>query len=178
VRVRAAASVALIAAVAALLAGCSLFMQPETQQPYNPADGINVTIGELGLRNVLVVTEDGELGNLVMVAVNGGDRDITATLQYETDGTKHEVEIEVPAKSSVNFGSGDSGQLLLENLGARAGGLLDLYVQYGDIPGKQLQVPVVDGGLPQYQDLTPVKPMPTHSPEPSETPTPSATPAG
>ena len=40
-RARAAASVALTAVVAALLAGCGFWVPVATQDPYNPSDGVN-----------------------------------------------------------------------------------------------------------------------------------------
>ncbi len=178
-RARAAASLALIIAAAAVLAECSLFFQPETQQPYDPSDGINANIGDLLLRDVIVVSEDGELGNLVMVASNAGPEDLAVTLQYETAGTKHNVHIEVPANATVDFGFGDGGQLLLEDIGTMPGSLLPLYVQYGNVPGEELQVPVIDGSLAQYQGFLPTPtPTPTPTPSATETPTPSATPVG
>jgi hypothetical protein len=174
VRARAAASLALVAVTAVMLAGCSLWMEPETQVPYDPSDGINVNVGELQLRNVLVVTEDGVDGNLVMTIVNQGDDDLEVALQYETDGTKHDLTIDVPGDASTEFGTGDAGQLLLEDIGTLPGGLLDLYVQYGEVPGKLLQVPVVSGLFPPYEDLLPT-PTPTPKPTNTATPSPSET---
>jgi hypothetical protein len=175
VRARAVASVALVSIIAALLTGCGYTTPVGTVPEYNPSDGINADIGELALRNVLVVSDDGVDGNLVMVAINNGATDIDATLQYETDGTKHEVEIAIAAKSSVEFGFGDAGQLLLEDIGVKPGGLLDLYVQYGDEPGELLEVPVIDETLAEYEGLKPTPkptPKPTATVEPTETPTP------
>ena len=176
-RARAVASLALVAVAAVVLAGCSLWMEPETQVPYDPSDGTNANIGELQLRNVLVVSEDGVDGNLVMTIVNMGDNDVEVALQYETDGKKHDLTIEVPGDASTQFGSGDAGQLLLEDIGTLPGGLLDLYMQYGDVPGKQLQVPVVNGTKPPYEGLLPT-PTPTPTPSETATPSPSDTPAG
>ena len=105
-RARAAASVALTAVVAALLAGCGFWVPVATQDPYNPSDGVNGEIGELELRNVLVITEDGILGNLLMSAVNNGEADLDVNLQWEADGTKHDLEIAVPGDSVVQFGFG------------------------------------------------------------------------
>jgi hypothetical protein len=171
VRARAAASVALVSIVAALLTGCGFMTPVATQYEYDPSDGINADIGELALRNVLIVSDDGVDGNLVMVAINNGDTDIEAVLQYETDGVKHNVEIQVGANETVEYGFGDGGQLLLEDIDTRPGGLLDLYVQYGDEPGELLEVPVVSQELAEYDGLNPTPtptPTPTATPEPTE----------
>lgn len=174
-RARAAASVALVSIVAALLAGCGYTTPIGTVPEYNPSDGINADLGELALRNVIVISDDGVDGNLLMVAINNGDTDIELKLQYETDGTEHNVEVLVEANSTVEFGSGDDGQLLLEDIGVEPGGLLDLYVQYGSEPGELLQVPVIDTTLAEYEGLLPTPkptPTPTATPEPTETPAP------
>ena len=165
-RARVAASVALIAATAALLAGCGLFNEPGTETDYDPSDGVNAEIGELALRNVLVISTDGDLGNLVMTAVNNGEQDLDVTLQYETDGIKHEVEISVDGNSVADFGFGTGGQLLLEDIGTEPGDLLELYVQFGSEPGVLLNVPVLDGTQSEYVDLVPTPtPVPLPSPE-------------
>ena len=167
-RARAAASLVLVAVTAAVLAGCSLWMQPETQVTYDPSDGINANIGVLELRDVLVVTEDGVDGNLVMTAVNESPEPLEVTLQYETDGTKHNLTLDLAANSTTPFGFGDAGQLLLEDIGTPPGSLLLLYVQFGDEPGEQLPVPSVSGEFPPYDGLLPT-PTPTPTPSPSVT---------
>jgi hypothetical protein len=172
VRARAAASLVLVAVTAAVLAGCSLWMQPETQVSYDPSEGINANIGVLELRDVLVVTEDGVDGNLVMTALNKSPEPLEVTLQYETDGTKHNLTIDLAANSTTMFGSGEAGQLLLEDIGTPPGSLLPLYVQFGDEPGQQLQVPAVNGTFPPYEGLLPT---PTPTPTLAPTPTPSVT---
>jgi hypothetical protein len=61
---------------------------------------------------------------------------------------------------------------LLPSIDTKAGSLLPIYFQYGTEPGKQLDVPVLDGSLPQYATL-----LPTATPTPSVTPTPTVTPS-
>ena len=126
---------------------------------------------------------DGEDGNLVASAYNDSDQSIDLTLQYDVDG-KHTIDIELAPNSTTPIGFGKKGQLLLPGIGTDAGGLLPLYVQYGDEPGKQVKVPVLDDQQSQYRDLTPT-PIPTPvstetatpSPTDSATPAPSGTPA-
>src|SRR5690606_14207812 len=86
VRARAVAAIALSGALALSLSGCTMWMHVETARPYHPSDGVNVTVGDLQLRNVLVLTEDGELGNLIGTAVNLTGSDIDFTVQWKADG--------------------------------------------------------------------------------------------
>jgi hypothetical protein len=175
VRVRTGASIIAASALAMGLAGCSLFASPQTQFPYDPSDGVRVTVGDVRLLNVIVFTEDGEDGNLVATAVNSGDSDIDLRLQYVSGGDKVDVEVTVPGGETVGFGSGEAGQLLLPEIDAKPGDLLRLYVQYGDTPGKQIDVPVLDASLSEYDGLLPTPtptPIVTVTPEPTETPAP------
>ena len=176
-RARAAAVTAVTAVLALALAGCVLFTPPQTSEPYDPSDGVGGEVGEVNLANVLVVTNDGTLGNLSMTAVNTSNADVTLNIQYPSNGTKHDLSVAVPAKSSAIFGSGANGQLLLNDIGVKAGGLLDIYFQYGTEPGTLLRVPVLDGAMEPYSTLTPT-PVPVPLPSPTGDLTPSPTPSG
>ncbi len=166
-RARAVAAIALSGALALALSGCNMWMDVETQRPYDPSDGVSLTVGDLQLRNVLVVTEDGELGNLVGTAVNATGDDIDFTVQWKVDGTYHEVELTAEAGGSTTFGVDE--QVALEPLGVDAGDLLDAVVHIAT-DQKALVIPVLDATLPEYGDLVPVPvPTPTPTPTPTET---------
>jgi hypothetical protein len=159
------AAIALSGALALGLSGCNMWMDVETQRPYDPSDGVSLSIGDLELRNVLVVSEDGELGNLVGTAVNTTGDDIDFTVQWKVDGDYHEVELTAEANGSTTFGVDD--QVTLEPLGEAPGGLLDAVVHIST-DQKELQIPVLDTTLPEYGDAVPT-PTPTPTPEQVET---------
>jgi len=96
-------SAALLAAAAAglVLSGCS-FSSPDTSlQPYAPADGLQTEMGDVLVRNMLVVSEGGgEPGLLVGALVNRGQED--TIVQVEVADTS--AEIVVPAGVSVVLG--------------------------------------------------------------------------
>jgi hypothetical protein len=173
VRVRTGASIAATFALAAGLSACS-FAFPQTQEPYEASDGVSVMVGDIRVLNAIVFTEDGEDGNFFAAAVNTGDSDVDLTLQYLSDGEKVDVEIEVPAGETVRLG-GEDGQVFLPGIDAAPGSLLSIYFQYGDRPGKQIDVPVLDTALESYDGLLPT-PTPTPTPAVTATPTPSPTP--
>ncbi len=172
-RARAVAAIALSAALVVGLSGCALWQQPETGREYDPSDGVSLSLGDLELRNVLVVTEDGELGNLIGTAVNTTGSDIDFTVQWNVDGEYYEVELTAAGNGRTDFGfSGD--QVTLEPLGAIAGSLLDAVVHISS-DQRELRIPVLDATLVEYEDALPT---PTPTPTPSGTPSPSATPQG
>ena len=170
------ASLALGLALVGALSACSVFTLPTTQRPYDASDGVSVHVGDVRLLNVIVFTEDGEDGNFSAGAVNTSDRDVELTLQYESDGERVDVVVDIPAGTTFNLG-GDGDQVFLPGIGVMPGGLLKVYVQYGSNPGKQIDVPVLDTSLPEYDGLLPTPtptptPTETAAPEPTETPAP------
>ncbi len=173
-RVRTGASIAAAFALVAGLSACS-FAFPQTQKPYEASDGVSVTVGDIRVLNAIVFTEDGEDGNFFAAAANSGDSDVDLTLQYVSGGEKVNVEIEVPAGETVRLG-GEDGQVFLPGIDAAPGALLAIYFQYGDRPGKQIDVPVLDAALGEYDGLLPT-PTPTPIPTVTATPEPTETPA-
>ena len=172
-RARVAASAGLTALVALALAGCNFFTPQSTLVPYDPADGVSAQVGDIQVLNALIVSEDGLSGNLVFSALNSGSDDVDLTLQFESNGEKVTLDVDVEAGTTGEFGFGESGQLFLAGIDTQPGGLLPIYFQYGDEQGRQLLVPVLDGELEQYEGLLPT---PTPTPTPTETAAPEPTP--
>jgi len=125
-----------------------------TTEHYDASDGVSANVGDLDLRNVLVVSEDGADGNLVMTVVNTGEDDATLGVQFG-EGGGDVIEVEVEAGQTLVLGSDEDEPVLLEGIDAEVGGLLPMYFQYGDAEGVEKQVPVLDARLPEYADLAP-----------------------
>ncbi|TFV99969.1 hypothetical protein [Orlajensenia leifsoniae] len=155
-RGRIASSVIVAAAIIVGTAGCGLVAPQATTYHYFASDGVSGDIGEIGIRNAVIVTDKGKLGNLVVTIVNSGSEDAEITVQHESSSGKKTVTIDAPANETTLFGPAGGEQVLLRDLDAQAGSLLDVYFQYGDEQGEDLQVPVLDGGLPEYSDLLPI----------------------
>jgi hypothetical protein len=178
VRARVVASAASAALVAMVLAGCNFITPQATLKPYDASDGVSGKVGNIDVLNAFVISEDGVNGNLVFTALNSGGKSVTLSVQYESDGKKVDNTVTVTGHGATDVGGfGDGDQLYLEGIDTAPGGLLALYFQYGDEPGKQLQVPVLDASLEQYRDLAPQTPTPTPTPEATDAPEPSETPA-
>lgn len=173
-KARAVAAIALSAALVVGLSGCSFWLQPETLRSYDPSDGVSLSLGDLELRNMIVVSEDGELGNLVGTAVNSTDSEIDFTVQWKVGGEFVEVELSAAPNARTDFGF-EGEQVTLEPLGAPVGSLLDAVVHTSK-DQKELRIPVLDATLPEYTPALP-KPTPTPTPTPSVTPEPTETPA-
>jgi hypothetical protein len=176
VRARVVASAALAALVAVVLAGCNFITPQATLKPYDASDGVSGKVGDIDLLNAFVISEDGVNGNLVLTALNHGGKSVTLAIQYESDGEKVDLTVKVAGNGSTDLGGfNDSEQLYLSGIDTIPGGLLPVYFQYGDEPGHQLMVPVLDASLEQYGDLVPQTPTPTPTPASTETPQPGAT---
>ena len=153
-KARLAASAALAIVLALGASGCAMLTYQATTEKYEPSDGVSADVGDLDLRNILIVSEDGDEGTLVMTVVNTGADDATLGVQVG-EGGGDITEIEVEAGQTVVLGSEDEEKVVLEGLDAEVGGLALLFFQAGDAEGLEKQVPVLDSRLPEYADLAP-----------------------
>ena len=125
-----------------------------TTEHYDASDGVSVDVGDLDLRNILIVSEDGVDGNLVMTVVNRGESDATLGVQFGAGGGEV-IEVEVEAGQTLVLGSEEDEPILLEGIDTEVGALLPMYFQYGDAEGVEKEVPILDARLPEYADLAP-----------------------
>lgn len=158
-KARLAASAALALGLALGASGCSMLTYQATTEKYDASDGVSVDVGDLDLRNVLVVSEDGEDGILVMTVVNNGDDDVELGVQFgEGGGDTQTVEIEAGGTAAFGVDEVEGIDVLdpivLEGIDTMPGALLSMYFQYGDNEGIQKQVPVLDARLAEYNHLS------------------------
>ncbi|CAN5405506.1 hypothetical protein BH10ACT6_BH10ACT6_16180 [soil metagenome] len=168
VKVRAGAAAAIAALIAVSVAACAPIA---TLKHYDPSDGVSTTVGDVKVLNALVLTKAGANGNLLFSAYNPTNELIQLTVQYSTADTRLTKSATLLPDATSDFGYGKNGQFFLPGIATKAGSLVDIYFQYGDHEGKQIPVPVLDGGLPQYSGLLPT---PTRTPTPSSTVLPPA----
>lgn len=179
-KVRAGAGVAIAALIALGVSACAPIA---TLKHYDPSDGISTMVGDVKVLNALVLTKAGATGNLLFSAYNPSDELVQLTVQYDVHGDKQTKTATLLPDSTTDVGYGKGGQFLLSGLNTKAGSLVDIYFQYGDEAGKQITVPVLDGGLAQYSELLPTAtPTPTATTKPvlppPVAPAPSPTPTG
>lgn len=168
-KARAIAAIVTAGLVTTSIAGCTFVTPIATQQITDVTDGVDVQVGDVKLLNALVITQNGQNGNLVAQAYNESDQKVTLSLQYDVEG-KHTIKVALAPNGATKLGYGPKGQVFLPKIGTDAGSLLPLYVQYGSQPGKQIKVPVLTNRQGEYQKLDPTTP-----PKPAPTPTPTQT---
>jgi hypothetical protein len=182
VRVRIAATVVVAASLLLSTAGCSFF-SPQMVKQYSPSDGVDTTVGQVKIRNALLLTRDGNVASLLVSLVNDGSKTVNVLIQY--DGTtasgapgKVDTRVQLDAGEVKTFGSSDTRQLLFNGIDSKPGSLFPVFVQYGTLTGAQLRVPVLDGSLSEYSKLLPT-PLPTATPSanPTVIPVPTPTPS-
>jgi len=123
---------------------------------YDPSDGVGTEIGELALRNIMLITNDAGEGNLVMTVVNSGANDVSLNVQYTDGGSQINKTVDVPsAPALLRVGDDPGAAVLFSGSDVIPGGLTPIYFQYAENPGELVLVPVLDGTLPEYELLVP-----------------------
>ncbi len=177
-RARIAASVVLAAGILLGTSACNLFAPQATTIHYDASDGVSGNVGDLAIRNAIVISDNGELGNLVVTVVNGGVTSQNLQIQFESKGKKVSQEVEIPANATIPIGDMSHPSVQLENIDTNPGALLPVFFQYGEETGVELLVPVLNSNLPQYKSFAPTaspKPITTQLPAVEPTPTPTET---
>jgi copper(I)-binding protein len=160
----------LLAVVTTAMSGCSFLYQAETQRPVITADGVWTNTGDLGLRGVLVVSDEPGSGALLGMVVNSGSTD-DRLVGISVDGTEvtPAPDLAIPAGGTVQLGQRGQGfddatadMLVLTAASLKPGGTATLRLLFDNAPAVTLQVLVVDRDG-NYADV----PVPTATPTPA-----------
>lgn len=176
-RARIAASVVLAAGILLGTSACNLFAPQATTNTYDASDGVSGNVGDLAIRNAVLISDNGELGNLLVTVVNDGASAQNLEIQYTSGGKKTTQEVEIAANSTIPIGDKGHPSVVLENIDTIPGALLPVFFQYGNETGVELLVPVLTSSLSEYSTFAPTA-TPTPTPAaitPSETPAPTET---
>lgn len=134
------------------LAGCSATNAITTDRNYDPSDGLGIVLGEVELTNVLVLTAaEGEAGTVLGAATNRGTNPVDLSIGL---GDGADTVVALPAGGTVTLGP-DAETVGLESVPAPPGALVTLYLETAAGGSVTLDVPVLDGTLPEYEDLVP-----------------------
>ena len=146
-------SVAVGAMVAFGLTACDFFVPQTTETTVETSDGVSGTTGKVFVGNAVLITTDGKVSNLVVTLSNQDHVDHTVSIrQADPAGVLRSVT--VPAGGNVQLGT-PGNEIVLLVTAAMPGSLHPLTFKAADASTLNLAVPVLDGGLPQYKDLTP-----------------------
>lgn len=135
---------------ALLLAGCSFNADVTTAKPYAASDGIAVTVSGVTVQNLMVVsTGAGEQAVVLGSFTNTGTADAVVQLQSASSSPT----VDVPAGTTVRLGAGEAETTVLLTSKAEPGGLEPMYVGVTGADSVRVDVPIMDGTLPEYQDV-------------------------
>lgn len=143
-RARLAASAILVALVVGGTTGCTFMTPQATTDHYDPSDGIGASLGDVQVNNALLVTDNGTTASLVIALHNSSNFGVQVSIQYE-NAKKQKVNdsIFVNAESVSSIGAENTKKVVLTGIDAPAGSLFPVFLQYGDVTGKQLWIPVL-----------------------------------
>lgn len=143
-RARLAASAVIVALLAVGTTGCTFITPQATSKMYDASDGIGTMLGDIRVDNALLVTADGTTASLLINLVNHTDYGIQVNIQYENaDQKKINDSIYVNSDSVTSVGGADASKFVLTGIDAPAGSLFPVFLQYGDVTGKQMWLPVL-----------------------------------
>jgi len=171
VNIRALATTTLAATLLLGTAGCGIFVDAATLKPYSASDGLNVDVGDLHLRNVLVVTDESGDASLVATLVNN-----TTNVQYLTVQFRTEIPVDltiVANEGLTKVGLADDNPAIATGTALKAGQYVDIYFQYGGQDGVEMAIPVLDGSHTLYAPYAPSLFIPEPVVSPSATPSPT-----
>lgn len=137
--------------LAAVLSSCSATNDITTARAYSASDGVRGELGDVTAENLLLVAAAAnEPGALQGALSNRGEATVTITITT----SESSEDVRVLAGETVLFGGANGEELLLTTPDA-PGATTDLTLASGPGGTLELQVPVVDGTLPEYADLLP-----------------------
>jgi hypothetical protein len=146
-------TVAVGAMLAVGLTACDFYVPQGTKTMVETSDGVSGTTGKVHVGNAVLVSATGRVANLVVTLSNQDYVEHTVSIRQETGITR---SVTVPAGGNVQLGTPGNQSVLLVTVDAMPGSLHPLVFKAEDASPLNLAVPVLDGGLPQYRDLTPL----------------------
>lgn len=151
---RIASSLALATALALGATGCSLIAPQGTLEPYAPSDGIDVTIENIAIRNLLLIADaTGENFNVVFTGVNKTTSDAIVRMTFVSDSTEASTDfLLAPGLSAFGNPDGEFVPQLVSLPSVRAGDTVEAYFEVAGGGEAKFEVPVLDGTLVEYEN--------------------------
>ncbi len=154
---RAAALAAGLAVAGSVLAGCSATNPITTENQYSASDGVRATLGDVRASNLLVLTAaEGATGAMYGGLINDGAEDRTVTVAAGDETTTVRLAPGQTALLGVdNPPVGDAADVRFSSVDVPPGGLLAVTLSTPEDGSVEIQVPVLDGTLPEYATAVP-----------------------
>ena len=155
-KVRIAVSALLAIALSLGASGCNLIQPQATTHHYDASDGISANVGDLQLRNLILISNDGQSASLLMSAINTTGSNVMLRMQFLSKGSMVAGQIDVPtSNSATSWGSATTNKIIFDGIDTTPGSMLQVYFQYGDADGKTALIPVLTSRQPEYKGLQP-----------------------
>jgi hypothetical protein len=154
-------------------AGCQVFSPTQTDYPYLPADGIQANLGNVAIRDlVLVVNGSGE-AIVSGGVVNEGDQPVTVQFAPQQQGGSagSGTELQLQPREQVDLAKQG---LQLSGVTAKAGAMMPVSVTSNAAGTTLLNVPVL-ASTGYYSTVTPAPAPSSATPAVTSTATPGAT---
>jgi hypothetical protein len=167
--IRKFATVAVAASLLLGTAGCTFMSPIASRIDYAPSDGVQVAFENVDARNFIYLSDGNGHAALFGSLVNKGLDSTSVKLQYTDAATSEKKEAFYTLLPAQKLDFGYNGGAALDfNLGGKPGQTVTVFVSAGTETGKALNVPVLDGTLPEYSEL--VKGLTNGASAPSATP--------
>jgi hypothetical protein len=162
-------AVAALVAVGLLLVTAACGDDAQTLQPYTPAEGINVDVGDpanfdqlVHVRNLLIISRAAGQGVVSASIVTDGRDELTAFtgIPIKVDGSNG-APFTATLSQTVSFGNGaqivltDRPLITVTSPDLVPGGSVNATLQFQNAGEVTLLIPVVDGNEPQYATISP-----------------------
>lgn len=141
-----------------LFTGCGAGFEAQSQQVYQPADGVTVRSSMVYVVNAVVVTDGEGNGTVVVALINQSDEpdELVSLAAEDTKGAAVEVspippDFALPSGQSVQ--TAETGTLRLSSPKLKPGGLVTLTFEFKEAASVEVEVPVV----PQSADYADVE---------------------
>ena len=156
-KVRVFVAAALAMGVALGTTGCNLLQPQATRVQYDPSDGVGLNLGSIDLENILVISEDGKDGNLLISVANSTGKDVTLRLGFVSGASMAEGAVTVPSNqlAPTSWGADKEERIILGGINTMPGGLLQMAFAADNGEIKTILVPVLNSELPEYKGLAP-----------------------
>ncbi|MFM6977454.1 MAG: hypothetical protein ACKOWR_01870 [Micrococcales bacterium] len=147
------AAVAIAAAVALGTTGCTFISPVASLKVYDPADGVNATVGKVKVRNFMILTTATGQAALFGSLVNQEVDAVATNVEIHPHSTVEtpEIPVSVGAGEKLDLGY-NGGQALPLSFPVKAGSLVEVHVTIG-ADKITLNVPVLDGTFAEYAPL-------------------------
>ena len=146
-------NIAVLALAATVLLGtsaCSITGNVPTLQMYTPSDGVDGDTSSVAFRNFIVLS-NGTVSELIGSAINTTQKDVSFSLSYQGAAGSQTASYSLKAGQKLDFGYNGQSAIAVANAG-KAGEVTVVGAAEGSDSIK-LNVPILDGTLPQYTDL-------------------------